>query len=135
MTRKTVMKIGHMAIWARDAERLRLFYEDYFMAKANKKYCNPTKHFSSYFLSFDSDVRLEIMQMDSVKESSFDPAGNYFGLAHFAISVGSKEKVIQLTERLKKDGYPVLDGPRETGDGCFESAVLDPEGNRLEITV
>lgn len=27
------------------------------------------------------------------------------------------------------------DGPRRTGDGFYESAVLDPEGNRIEITV
>jgi len=129
------MKIDHMAIWAKDIERLRLFYEEYFCVKPSKKYSNPGKKFSSYFLNFDSGARLEIMQMDSVKESKAEPSDNYFGLAHFAISVGSKEKVNQLTERLKKDGYQVLNGPRETGDGCFESAVLDLEGNRLEITV
>jgi lactoylglutathione lyase len=28
-----------------------------------------------------------------------------------------------------------VDGPRRTGDGYYESVVLDPEGNRLELTV
>jgi hypothetical protein len=27
----------------------------------------------------------------------------------------------------------VLDGPRRTGDGYYESVVLDHEGNRVEI--
>ena len=32
------------------------------------------------------------------------------------------------------DGYPVISGPRVTGDGYYESCILDPEGNRIEIT-
>jgi len=28
-----------------------------------------------------------------------------------------------------------VDGPRHTGDGYFESVVLDPDGNRIEITI
>jgi lactoylglutathione lyase len=55
------------------------------------------------------------------------------GLAHFALSVGSERRVDELTQRLAHDGYPVLDGPRRTGDGYYESVVLDPDGNRVEI--
>ena len=129
------MKIEHIAIWAKDNEKLRAFYETYFHVKSSDKYINSAKKFSSYFLSFESGARLEIMQMDSVRESNTEPTSNFFGYAHFAISVGSKENVDQLTEKLKEDGRQVLDGPRKTGDGCYESAILDPEGNRLEITV
>ena len=57
------------------------------------------------------------------------------GLAHFAVSVGSKEKVDQLTEELRQAGFAVTGEPRTTGDGYYESVVLDPEGNRVEITV
>ncbi|BCY18009.1 hypothetical protein hrd7_18580 [Leptolinea sp. HRD-7] len=57
------------------------------------------------------------------------------GLAHIAFSTGSKEAVDQLTARLKQEGYTLLDGPRLTGDGYYESAFLDPDGNRVEITV
>jgi lactoylglutathione lyase len=57
------------------------------------------------------------------------------GLAHFAISVGSKEAVRQVSNRLSSDGYEVLDGPRSTGDGFYECVILDPEGNRVEVTV
>ena len=41
----------------------------------------------------------------------------------------------ELTRRLAADGYRVLGGPRRTGDGYYESAVLDPDGNRIELTV
>ena len=129
------MKIEHIAIWAKDIEKLRAFYETYFHVKSSDRYINSVKRSSSYFLSFESGARLEIMQMDSVRESNAESTGSYFGYAHFAISVGTKEKVDQLTEALKENGCQVLDGPRKTGDGYYESAILDPEGNRLEITI
>ncbi len=59
--------------------------------------------------------------------------GNLKGLAHFAISIGSKDAVDMLTERLRNDGYRILSEPRTTGDGYYESAVADPEGNYVEI--
>lgn len=65
-----------------------------------------------------------------VKEQGCDMAG----LAHFSISVGSKEAVDKLTERLRNDGYAILSNPRITGDGYYESTVADPEGNCIEIS-
>lgn len=129
------MKIEHLAIWANDIEKLREFYVKYFGLKQNDKYSNQSKGFSSFFLSFESGARLEIMQMSSVEGSGRDPVKQYAGFAHLAISVGSKEKVNLLTSLLKTDGYIVLDGPRTTGDSYYESIVLDPEDNRIEITV
>ncbi|MBF0290101.1 MAG: VOC family protein [SAR324 cluster bacterium] len=128
------MKIEHVAIWARDIEMLKAFYEKYFHAQANDKYTNLTKGLSSYFLSFESGARIEIMQKDSVPETTNDPYEQFTGYIHLAFSVGSKEQVDFLTTRLKEDGFEVLDGPRRTGDGYYESAVLDPEKNRIEIT-
>ena len=129
------MKIEHIAIWAEDIEKLKNFYEKYFGATSNDKYTNYDKNFSSYFLSFDSGSRLEIMQMPSVPETANDPYEQFTGLIHIAISVGSVEKVDFLTSKLIQDGYEVLDGPKKTGDGYYESVVLDPEKNRVEITV
>lgn len=128
------MKIEHVAIWAKDIEALKSFYEKYFNARSNDKYANPAKGFSSYFLGFASGARLEIMQMDSVPDSTNDPYDQFTGLIHLAFSVGTEEKVDSLTEQLKDDGFEVLDGPRKTGDGYYESVVLDPEKNRIEIT-
>ena len=129
------MKIEHIALWVQDLEKMRAFYEQYFDAISNEKYVNPAKEFSSYFLSFASGARLEIMHMTSVvaNKNSIEPQA--MGLIHFAMSTGSKEKVDQLTEKLRVDGYKVIGEPRTTGDGYYESVVLDPENNRIEITV
>jgi len=127
------MKIDHIAIWTKNLEGLRSFYMKYFQATSNKKYFNPTKHFSSYFLSFEKGCTLEIMQMPGIPESKNDPVQQYLGLIHLAINVGSKSTVNELTELLRKDGYPIVGEPRSTGDGCYESVILDPDGNRVEI--
>lgn len=129
------MKIEHFAIWTKDLERLRAFYEHYFQAKAGKKYTNPKKHFESYFLSFENGCRLELMQMPSVPDSANDVYQQFTGYIHFAVSTGSKEKVDELTHQLKQDGYEIVDGPRTTGDGYYESVILDPDNNRVEITI
>ncbi len=129
------MKIEHIAIWARDIEMLKCFYEKYFAATANDKYKNKGKEFSSYFLNFHSGCRLEIMQMPCIPDSADDPYKQFIGFIHMAISVGSIDKVDALTRELAMDGYEVIDGPRKTGDGYYESVVLDPEDNRIEITL
>lgn len=131
---KKNMKIEHIAIWSRDIENLKSFYEKYFNATSNDKYINPTKGFSSYFLSFESGTRLEIMQMDSIPDSANDPYKQFTGIIHLAFVLESEERVDSLTAQLKEDGFEVVDGPRKTGDGYYESAVLDPDKNRLEIT-
>ena len=129
------MKIEHVAMWVRDLEAMRAFYQTYFKAVSNDKYVNTKKGFSSYFLSFDKGARLEIMHNDAIPVTADDPMTQFTGLIHMAMSVGSEREVDALTERLANDGYNVVDGPRRTGDGYYESVVLDPEGNRLEITL
>jgi len=57
------------------------------------------------------------------------------GLAHLSLSVGAKELVDRLTQKLKSEGFAVMGEPRTTGDGYYESVILDPEGNRIEITI
>ena len=128
------MRIEHIAIWADDIESLRTFYTKYFDLDCGDKYVNPSKNFISYFLSFGNDkTRIELMNVpDMVNNAGL---GNLKGLAHFAIAVGSPEAVNALTERLRADGYAILSEPRITGDGYYESAVADPEGNYVEITV
>jgi len=128
------MKIEHVAIWCKDIEAIKNFYEKHFNAVLNNKYKNEKKGYSSYFLSFDSGTRLEIMHMDSVPDTANDPYTQFTGLIHLAISVGSEENVNRLTSELKQAGHEIIDGPRRTGDGYYESVVLDPECNRIEIT-
>ena len=129
------MHIEHLAISCNDLEKMKQFYCTYFKAKANNKYHNSSKNFSSYFLSFETGPRLELMQMPEIPQNVNDIIKQYTGLIHFALSVGSHEKVNQLTEQLRADGYSIIGEPRTTGDGYYESVILDPEGNRIEITV
>jgi lactoylglutathione lyase len=128
------MGIEHVALYTTDLERMRNFYVRYFNGQANEKYRNPRTSFESYFITFDSGARLELMQKPGI---ALRPAGEagWTGWAHMAVSVGSREKVDELTQVLREAGYPVLSGPRVTGDGYYESVVADPDGNSLEITV
>lgn len=128
------MKIGHLAIWCQDLEGMKAFYENYFGARANQKYTNLKKGFESYFLSFDNGPRLELMKMASVPQSGTDPYQQATGLTHLAFSTDSEAEVDRLTKVLKNEGYQVVSEPRKTGDGYYESLVLDPENNRIEIT-
>lgn len=129
------MRIEHVAIWTGDLERLKRFYSKYFNCKAGSKYRNESNDFESYFLSFDNRTRLELMQMSSIPNNLNDPKIQYKGIIHIAISVGNKEKVVEITEKLRSDEYTIVSEPQTTGDGYFESCVLDSDGNRVEITV
>ncbi|MGH4123748.1 MAG: VOC family protein [Clostridium sp.] len=128
------MKIEHVAIWTKNIEKSKKFYENYFDGISGDKYINIKKHFESYFIKFESGARLEVMQMPTIPSNLNDTINQYIGLIHIAISVGSIEKVNRLTETLKNAGYRVVSEPRYTGDGYYESCILDPDGNRIEIT-
>lgn len=125
------MKIDHIAVYVNDLEKMRSFYESYFDGRSNEKYHNPKSGLQTYFLSFPDGGRLELMaRPDTVarKKGALDE-----GLIHLAFSVGSEEAVDALTEQLRRDGHIVQSEPRVTGDGYYESAILDPEGNLIEI--
>ncbi|CKF11815.1 VOC family protein [Bacillus paranthracis] len=126
------MKIEHVAIWVNDLEGMRDFYKKYFNGEENSLYHNPKKQFESYFITFEGGTRLELMKRVGIEDALQTET---IGYAHIAFSVGSKEKVNELTNTLREAGYAVLNGPRTTGDGYYESVVSDPEGNQIEITI
>lgn len=127
------MKIEHIALYVRDLEASKTFYETFFGGKSNELYHNPKTGLRTYFLSFDNGTRLEIMWRPNLTVQKDKIASE--GLIHFAFSVGSKEIVETLTQRLTEAGYTCFSQPRTTGDGYYESVILDPDGNMVEITI
>lgn len=112
-------RIEHLALWTDDLERLRDWYERRLGGRAGDLYCHD--EFSSYFLEFDGGARLELMRMP----------GQELGLrAHVAFSLGTRAAVDELAAELG-----AIEGPRTTGDGYYEAVVLDPDGNRVELTI
>ncbi|WP_294475215.1 VOC family protein [uncultured Ruminococcus sp.] len=127
------MEIEHIAMYVNDIEQVRDFFVKYLGGKSNDGYHNPKTDFRSYFISFDTGARLEIMNKPDLVDE--EKSLNRTGFIHVAFSVGSKERVNELTQQLQNDGYPIVSGPRTTGDGYYESCVVAVEGNQIEITV
>lgn len=129
------MKLDHVAIWTQQLEQLKDFYVKYFNGRANKKYTNRETGFESYFLTFDSGTRLEIMQKPDIPENLNDREGKqHQGIIHLSFGVNSMKLVTEKSEELSKDGFKILRGPRKTGDGYFEIETLDPDNNRIEVS-
>ena len=129
------MTLEHVAIWTDDLELLKDFYVKYFNGVANSKYTNESKQFQSYFLSFKSGARLELMSMPSIPDNTNDRViKQHKGIIHLAFGVNTIAEVDQKAIELKADGFPILSGPRKTGDGYYEFETLDPDNNRLEVT-
>lgn len=137
------MKIEHVAIWAKDIDKVYEFYRKYFGGVVHPIYHNPVKQFTSRFVTFESGARLEVMHrpdidanVGTVTSLTFHVEhSEHLGFAHLSFSVGSKEEVDRLTRQMADDGIQIVGEPRTTGDGYYESVILDPEGNRVEITI
>lgn len=127
------MRIEHVAIWTADLERLRAFYETWFGARSGPRHDDPGVGFASYFLSFEGGPRLELMSMPGIPPSLDDPLRQSLGLIHVSFTAGSAGDVDALVARMAAAGVRVVDGPARTEDGYYEAAILDPDGNRIEI--
>jgi lactoylglutathione lyase len=126
------MHITHVAIWTGDLERLSGFYTRFFGGQAGAPYRSRSRPLESIFLAFASGARLELMRLPALlPHAGTDPR---VGLAHLAIAVGSRAEVDRITAELERAGHRVVGRPRVTGDGYYESVVLDPDGNALEVT-
>lgn len=127
------MTLEHVAIWTNQLETLKIFYCQYFGGIPNNKYINDKKGFESYFISFSSGARLEIMGRTDIPPNLNDPLKQYLGIIHLAFSVETMEEVDLKALQLKDAGFPILSGPRRTGDGYYEFETMDPDSNRLEV--
>ena len=126
------MKIDHVAMYVNDLEAEKNFFVKYFNAKAGSKYSNFRNDFSNYFLKFEDGSRLEIM----TRSSSVDANKVRYrtGYHHIAICVGDRKDVDDMMKKFDADGVIVVSGARTTGDGYYESCILDNENNQIEIT-
>lgn len=125
--------MNFMAVYVKNLEKSKDFFCHYFNGIAGERYYNSKTGFMSYFISFEDDARLEIMTRPETEKNANEQ--RFIGYAHLAFSTGSRDAVIMLTERLRNDGYRITGEPRVTGDGYFESVILDHEGNTIEITI
>jgi lactoylglutathione lyase len=129
------MTLEHAAIWTDRLEQLRDYYVRYFGGVSNEKYTNERKQFSSYFLTFASGARLEIMSMPNIPANHNDTVvAQHRGLIHLAFGADTLQEVDNKAKQLEQDGFAILSGPRKTGDGYYEFETLDPDNNRLEVT-
>jgi catechol 2,3-dioxygenase-like lactoylglutathione lyase family enzyme len=117
-------RIEHAAAWVADLERACAFYVKWFGGVPGPLYRSERRPFASRFLSIGKSARLGLMTM----------AGEPPRQAHIAISVGSRDAVNRLVERMRTNGITIASEPRLTGDGYYEAVVLDSEGNLVEIT-
>ena len=123
------MKLHHIAIWTFRLEELKEFYVPASEEKAMRNTLIPRKDLShTLFLSRGTD--LELMSRTDVQNTPIEE--NRIGLTHFAFTFPSQEEVLRFTEQMRSEGYTIAGEPRTSGDGYFESVVLDPDGNRIE---
>lgn len=127
------MRIEHVALWTYQLERSKDFYTRFFGGAAGAKYRNEAKGFESYFVSFDDGARLELMQIPGIPASADSVEKQFTGFIHVAFEMRDRAEVERVTEEVRRGGFRVLEEPRATGDGYYESTVLDPDGNRIEI--
>ena len=127
------MVIEHIAMFVNDLEAARDFFVQFLDGRSNDGYHNTETGFKSFFVSFDDGARIEIMNSPYMIDGG--KKLDRIGYEHIAFSVGSKEKVDELTDKIREAGYEVISGPRTTGDGYYESCVVAIEGNRVELTV
>lgn len=126
------MRIEHIAIYVSDIDKTVEFYVRFFHAHATAAYRNANTLFQSRFLTFESGARVEVMNRPNLGAK-----GNSLclGYNHFAISVGSQNKVDELYHVFQANGVEIVSPPRFTGDGYYECCISDPDGNLIEITI
>lgn len=128
------MTLEHAALWTNNLEKLKDYYAQYFGGTPNAKYVNPAREFESYFLTFDGGARLELMHKPDIAPNGNDTSVQHLGLIHLAFGAMTREEVDAKAGELREAGYPILRGPRVTGDGYYEFETQDPDGNLLEVT-
>jgi lactoylglutathione lyase len=128
-----IAQIDHIALATNDVERLCDFYRQ-LGAMASPVSTDPDTGLRSRVLDF-CGVCLELFERPGSREGAADDALAP-GLMHLGFALGSADAVDEFSRVLATAGHRVLERPHRTGElGRYESVVLDPDGNRLKLTV
>ncbi len=125
------MVIHHVSLCTTNMERMVNFYKKYFGALEYSTYHNPKTGLRTSFMQFDKGALLEISTRPGYSHRAADHS---IGYTHLSLDAGDEDGVNFVTGRLRADGYTVVGDPRLDGAGYYESTVLDPDGNWIEIT-
>ena len=126
------VNIEHVAVWVCDLDRMCTFYTEALGGVSGDLYENPVTGFKSYFVSLGEGARLELMYLPGQR---LPPPDIVAGFAHIALALGSRDAVDVAVAALRRRGVPIESEPRVTGDGYYEAVILDPERNRVELTI
>jgi len=129
---QSVAQIEHIALATDDVEALRDFYLK-LGAMASPPSTDPDTGLRACVLDF-CGVRLELLERPSGSEGA---AGDLRSpvLLHLGFTLGSADAVDEVSGKLLAAGYRLLEPPHRSQLGRYESVVLDPDGNRLKLTV
>lgn len=127
------LHLEHLAVYVRDLERRRLWYQQWFGAHASTRYDSRNQPgLSTVFLTFPGGgARIELMTHPALTGRADAP--RVAGYSHLAMRRGSRAAVDALVRRMREASVMVRGGPRETGDGYYEAVVEDPDGNLVEL--
>jgi lactoylglutathione lyase len=80
-------------------------------------------------------VRLEVFERPRSRHAAAGD-GRSQRLLHLGFTLGSADAVDELSRVLAAAGHRVLEPPHRANElGRYESVVLDPDGNRLKLSV
>lgn len=128
----TLAQIEQVALATGDVECLRDFYQR-LGPVASPPSTDPDTGFRSCELDF-CGVRLVLFERPVGRERT--PDDRFSGLVHLYFALGSADAVDEFSTALAAAGHRVLEPPHRTGElDRYESVVLDPDGNRLTLTV
>lgn len=127
------MRIAHVALWTPDLDASAAFWATHFGATVGEEYTSRNRPgFRSRFARLADGAAIELMSGPWLDGTTAD-AAERIGWTHVAISLGSRDAVRALAERLSAEGA-LVSPPRLTGDGYYEAVIRSPEGALIEIT-
>jgi lactoylglutathione lyase len=130
--RSMTAQIEQVALATDDVERLRDFYQ-HLGPVPSRPFTDPDTGARSCVLDF-CGVRLVLFERPVGREPA--PDDRRLGLVHLCFALGSADAVDELSSALAAAGHRVLEPPHRAGElGRYECVVLDPDGNRLTLTV